>query len=66
MTDPPNLDDPDCEPTDEQLTGLAVRAFAGVRAEHELSLQKLRAEIAAAREDVLRALAKREAGRNAT
>jgi len=51
-----DLADPAFEPSDEQLIGLAARAFAGVEARHQQALAKLRAEIAAAREQALRAL----------
>jgi hypothetical protein len=51
-----NLADPSFEPSDEQLIGLAARAFAGVEERHKQALAKLRAEIAAAREQSLRAL----------
>jgi hypothetical protein len=51
-----NLSDPAFEPTDEQLTGLSSRAFAGVRAAHQRALAKLREQIAAARDEALRAL----------
>lgn len=50
-----NLADPTFEPTDEQLIGLSVRAFAGVRAAHERAMEKLRTDIDAAREEALRA-----------
>ena len=66
MGDRPNLADPECEPTDEQLEGLTARALARVRVEHEQSLQKLRSEIAEARETVLGALAQRKAARTST
>jgi hypothetical protein len=59
MSDAINLADPDFEPTDEQLIGLSVRAFAGVRAAHEAAMARLRAEIAVAREETLRAFAGR-------
>lgn len=54
-----NLADPDFEPSDEQLMGLSSRAFAGVRQKHELALEKLRREIAEAREAVLREVERR-------
>lgn len=60
-----NLADPSFEPTDEQLQELSRRAFAGVAAAHANSLAKLRAEIAAARQEALRALEQR-GGRKAT
>ena len=56
MADPINLADPACEPTDEQLTELSARAFAGVGAAHQSALAKLRREIAEAREHALRSL----------
>jgi hypothetical protein len=40
------LDDPEFEPTDEDLIGLSRRAFAHVREEREEALRKLRVEIA--------------------
>lgn len=51
-----DLADPAFEPSDEQLIGLASRAFAGVEARYQRALAKLRAEIAAEREHSLRAL----------
>jgi hypothetical protein len=57
MDSVPNLADPTVEPTDEELEGLARRAFAHVRADHEASLIRLRQEIARERELVLAALA---------
>jgi hypothetical protein len=45
MGDAINLADPAFEPTDEQLQGLAKRAFAGLRERHEASLEKMRAQI---------------------
>lgn len=60
MTAPGNLADPDFEPSDDDLTGLARRAFADVRRQHERALEKLRAQIASARADVLRRLAEAE------
>ena len=59
MVDRVNLADPEAEPTDEQLAGLSARAFAGVGRAHEVALQRIRAEIAAARERVLADLAER-------
>ena len=49
----PNLADPACEPSDEELAGLMQRAFAHVKANHEARLVQLRAEIAKLREEVL-------------
>jgi hypothetical protein len=57
MGDSINLDDPAFEPTDEQLQGLSSRAFAGVRAAHAESLDRLREAIASERVKVLEALA---------
>ena len=56
MSDPKSLADPAFEPTDEDLTGLAKRAFAHVRRAHEDSLRKLRSDIAAARQAALERL----------
>ena len=61
MIDRVNLADPDVEPTDAQLIGLSTRAFAGVARAREMALQRIRAEIAAARVSVLDDLAKRRA-----
>ncbi len=60
-----NLADDAFEPTDEQLTGLSVRAFAGVPAAHRAAMARLRVEIATAREEALRALDARTAARRA-
>jgi hypothetical protein len=65
VADPINLADPACEPTDDQLTELSRRAFAGVAAAHQAALARLRTEIAAAREHALRALEARRAARAA-
>ncbi len=43
-----DLADPSFEPTDEQLAGLAKRAFAGVAEAHAKTQARLRAEIAKA------------------
>jgi len=56
------LADPAFEPTDEDLVGLAKRAFAHVREAQEDSLRKLRAEIAAARQAALERLRLRRPG----
>ncbi len=61
MSERINLADPEFEPTDAQLIELSVRAFAGVRSARENAFQKLRAEIAVARESVLRELDDRPA-----
>jgi hypothetical protein len=53
MLEPVNLADPECEPTDEQLRELMAGAFAGVREQRERALQRIRAEIEAARAVVL-------------
>jgi len=50
----PNLADPDFEPTDEQLTELAHRAFAGVAEAHARAVKALHARIAVETEEVLR------------
>ena len=51
-----DLADPAFEPTDEQLQELSHRAFAGVAAAGERRLERLRLEIAKAREVALRRL----------
>jgi len=53
-----NLADPEFEPTDEELIELAHRAFAGVAKANEATQAKLRADIAALREESLRRLAR--------
>ena len=53
MAAAPNLANPEVEPTDEELIGLAARAFAGVRQAREAALRKLRAEIEVHRQRVL-------------
>jgi hypothetical protein len=53
MGDSINLADPEFEPTDEQLQGLAKRAFAGVAAEHEAVLVKMWDQIGVDAERVL-------------
>ena len=50
----PNLADPDFEPTDEQLTELAHRAFAGVAKSNERVLKELHARIAVEAAEALR------------
>jgi hypothetical protein len=57
MGDGRNLADPDFEPTDEDLVGLSERAFAHVPQQNAAALARLRAQIAAEREKVLRRLA---------
>jgi hypothetical protein len=56
MSERIDLADPGFEPTDAQLTGLSARAFANVAMLHEVALRKLRAQVATAREQALRAL----------
>ena len=51
-----DLADPGFEPTDEELIGLAHRAFADVKERHDAALARLRAEIAALTEGSLRAV----------
>ncbi len=51
-----NLADPDFEPTDEQLLELSRRAFAHIREENELRLQKMRERIQKGRVELLRQL----------
>jgi len=53
MTERRNLADPEYEPTDEDLQGLAREAFAHVRGAHERALSQLRDEIAVERAEVL-------------
>ncbi len=58
MNEPqPNLADPDYEPSDEQLTGLMKRAFAGLKDAERVRLERLRSDIAHAREEALARLA---------
>ena len=56
MTELINLADPEFEPSDEQLIGLSVRAFAHVREANERLLRDLRANIEKARTESLAAL----------
>jgi len=63
MSGPINLADPSFEPTDEQLQELSRRAFAGVAAAHARSLERLRAQIAVARQEALHALDERGRGK---
>jgi hypothetical protein len=56
------LDDPEFEPTDEDLIGLSRRAFAHVREEREEALRRLRIEITTARQASLERLYKRWPG----
>ena len=49
-----NLADPDFEPSDEQLLELSRNAFAHIREENELRLQKMRERIATGRLELLK------------
>ena len=61
VSDPrPNLADPDYEPSDEELAGLAKRAFAGLKDAELARVEKLRSDVARARAEALALLA--EAG----
>ena len=51
-----NLADPDFEPSDEQLLELSRNAFAHIREENELRLQKMRERIATGRLELLKQL----------
>ena len=53
VSDGINLADPEFEPSDEQLIGLSVRAFAHVREANERLLRDLRASIQKARVEAL-------------
>jgi hypothetical protein len=55
-----NLADPAFEPTDDDLTALATRAFAHVPKAQEEALRKLRADIATARLAALERLRERK------
>jgi len=46
MNTPINLADPSVEPSDEELSGLMQRAFAGIAEAREQSLRQLYADIA--------------------
>lgn len=54
-----NLADPECEPTDEELIGLAHRAFAGLREAAAHRAASLRNELAEARTEALARFAAR-------
>ncbi len=54
----PNLADPDFEPSDEELIGLAKRAFAGLREAENARVDDLRRGIARARDEALARLAR--------
>ena len=58
-----DLSDPGFEPTDEELVGLAHRAFAGVKERHEAALARIRAEIATVTQRSLLAIDARGAAR---
>ena len=60
VSDTKNLSDPAFEPTDEDLIGLAKRAFAHIREAQEDSLRKVRADIAIARQAALERLHRRK------
>ena len=53
MDYPKRLADPAYEPSDEDLVGLAKRAFAHVPGAREESLRRMREQIAAARKSAL-------------
>lgn len=57
VSTPRNLADPSYEPSDEELQGLAHRAFADVRESRERALTELRRRIAEERARVLARLA---------
>ncbi len=52
----PNLSDPAVEPSDDDLVGLAKRAFANVRASNADALRKVEGEIERERAAVLKRL----------
>ena len=52
MVEKIDLADPDFEPTDEQLEGLAHRAFADVGPENQKALDEVRARIEKLRSEV--------------
>ena len=60
VSDQKNLADPAFEPTDEDLIGLAKRAFAHIPQAQEDSLRKVRADIATARQAALDRLHRRK------
>jgi len=53
-----NFGDPDFEPTDEQLQGLAHEAFAAVPGRHRETMARLRHEVATLRQEALARLAR--------
>ena len=57
-----NLADPAFEPTDDDLIGLAKRAFGHVREAQDNAARALRADIATARLAALERLLRRSAG----
>jgi hypothetical protein len=59
MNDVVDLANSEVEPTDEQLQGLATRAFQGVKSAREAALIRVREEIARVAESVLRDLEQR-------
>ncbi len=64
MSERVNLADPDCEPTDAQLTELMQGAFAKVRPAQVEMLRRLREDIATARRHALQRLDELEASRD--
>jgi hypothetical protein len=54
VTPPPNLADPDCEPSDEQFAELMRRAFAGIAEAHQRALQELNDRIVREGQEALR------------
>ena len=55
----PNLSDPDCEPSDEELIGLSRRAFAGLKEAEAARVATLRSDVATARKEALARFAAR-------
>ncbi len=56
MNEYKNLADPDFEPTDAQLLELSRRAFAHIREENQMRLQKMRQRITTGRLELLKQL----------
>jgi len=59
VTTAKNLADPEFEPSDEDLLGLAKRAFGHIRQQQENASRKLRVDIANARRAALERLRRR-------
>ena len=59
VTNAKNLADPEFEPSDEDLLGLAKRAFAHIRQQQETASRKLHVDIANARRAALERLRRR-------